>query len=173
LNNLTDKSESLASKMNKITSKLTDNLDLSEDMELCGDDIIESVESKIRSVDVFDSDSDPMDVINLTNMVNDFSFVRDSLKENTLNGRRVLNLITADLLDSEDENRASLIVSFAELNKAVCENMKLYMTAYKDISNILININKLKQNKPIDDKSIPDGDISIVSSIGLLKKLGE
>ena len=78
-------------------------------------------------------------------MVQDFKYVRESLKETTDNGRRVLQSVTLDLLSEDDESRASLITSFAELNRAVADNMKLYMQSYKDISTVILNLDKVKR----------------------------
>jgi len=140
----TEKSESLAVKMNKITAKFSDNLDLADELVIEGTDIVDCVEAKTQDIGLVSDDITPSEIINLSNMVEDFKFVRETLRENTENARRVLTSVTLDLLDSEDEKRASLIMSFAELNRAVADNMKLYVSAYKDISSVLLNIEKIK-----------------------------
>jgi len=180
---ITDKSDSLAKRMNKITEKLTNNLDLSDDMEITGDDIVEMVQEKTQEVELFvENDSyDSYDIsltselINLTNMVQDFKFVRETLKENTENARKVLNSVTLDLLDAEDNKRANLILSFAELNRSVADNMKLYITSYKEISNVLLNINKIKQSEIglTDNNSKDIANITAVSTMDLIKQLSE
>ena len=94
-----------------------------------------------------------LELINLQAMTEDFQYIRETLKETTDNGRRVLEKVTIDLLDSDEEQRASLIMSFAELNAAVGKNMSLYMDSYKQISNVLVNLDKIIKNvnsaKPI------------------------
>jgi hypothetical protein len=165
-----DKSESLAEQMNGLTKKL----DLADELELSGDDIIEYVEEKTDDVKLYTDETAPAEIINLENLVQDFKFVRETLKENTTNGRRVLNAVTLDLLDSDNEKRASLIVSFAELNRAVADNMKLYINSYKEISNILLNLNKIKQSEiggPKNPNQVLIVGTEAVSTVDLIRKL--
>lgn len=152
----TDKANSLAKKMNELTEKFS----LSEEMVLSGEDIIEDVKKKTDLVDLSSGkaqlvnvDIEPefnsaliLELVNLNAMVEDFEYIRETLKETTDNGRRVLNKVTLDLLDSEDDQRAPLITSFAELNSAVGKNMSLYMDSYKQISNVLVNLDKIIKN---------------------------
>ena len=155
----TDKANTLANKLNKLTEKFN----LSNEMVLSGDDIIEDVKKKTdlielnsgvpeltESIDVeieqeFNT-SLVLELVNLKAMVEDFEYIRETLKETTDNGRRVLNKVTIDLLDSDEDQRASLILSFAELNSAVGKNMSLYMDSYKQISNVLVNLDKIIKN---------------------------
>lgn len=142
-----DKADNLAEKMNKLTAQFTSNLDTADEMTITGEDIVEFVEEKTQDIELYSESLPAEEIINLQNLVNDFQFVRETLKENTENGRRVLNSVTYDLLDSDDEKRASLIMSFAELNKAVADNMKLYIMSYKEISNVILNLDKLKNKE--------------------------
>lgn len=172
---LTKKSESLADKMNKITEKFSESLETADEMILTGEDILDYVEEKTQNVDLYKEEKTPTEIINLDNMVSDFKYVRETLRENTDNGRRVLNAVTLDLLNSDDEKRASLIMSFAELNKAVADNMKLYIIAYKEISNTLLNIDKINaanaSKKPTEKGNKGSG--SIVSTVDLIRELSD
>lgn len=152
----TDKANSLANKMNELTAKFN----LSEEMVISGEDIIEDVKKKTDIIDlssgkvkVVDADIEPefnsaviLELVNLQAMVEDFEYIRETLKETTDNGRRVLNKVTIDLLDTEEDQRAALITSFAELNSAVGKNMSLYMDSYKQISNVLVNLDRIIKN---------------------------
>lgn len=152
----TDKANSLANKMNELTAKFN----LSEEMVISGEDIIEDVKKKTDIIDlssgkakVIDAEIEPefnsalvLELVNLQAMVEDFQYIRETLKETTDNGRRVLNKVTIDLLDTEEDQRAALITSFAELNSAVGKNMSLYMDSYKQISNVLVNLDKIIKN---------------------------
>jgi len=143
------KAQSLSSKMDKITAKFSENLDVADELVMGGEDIIVTVESQTTEIAEcveagIVEEITTAEIINLKNMVSDFTFVRETLKENTENARKVLNCVTLDLIGSDDEKRASLIMSFAELNKAVADNMKLYITAYKEISTVLLNLEKIK-----------------------------
>jgi hypothetical protein len=166
-----DKAESLAEKMNRLSEKF----DLAEEMTITGDDIVDFVEEKTQDVDLYKEELTPTEIVNLVTMVDDFKFVRETLKETTENGRRVLNSVTLELLDSDDDKRASLILSFAELNKAVGDNMKLYMQSYKDISSVLLNIDKIKKSENENPKTI-NNTLNVttsepISTLDLIKKL--
>lgn len=173
-----DKSQSLAEKMNRLTEKFTENMETANEMVLTGDDIIEYVEEKTQDVQLYTGgELMAAEIINLNNMVEDFKYVRETLKENTDNGRRVLNSITLDLLDSDDEKRAGLVMSFAELNTAIANNMKLYMLAYKEISNVLLNLDKIKKaetetggTKTINN-TLNINSTETISTVDLIKRL--
>lgn len=177
----TDKSNSLAEKMNKLTKKF----ELADELILDSDDIVDFVQEKTLDIELFTSANniDPeltsADLINLNNMVEDFKYIRDTLRETTDNGRRVLNVVTLDLLESEDDKRAQLIISFAELNRAVGDNMKLYMQSYKDISTVLLNLDKIKKAEK-DDKTkvnvtnnLNITNTETISTADLIKKLSK
>ena len=85
------KAESLAEKMNKLTEKFN----IAEEILIEGDDIIEYVSEHTTNVELFKED---IETINLQLMVDDFAFVRETLKESIDNGRKVLNVITLNPL---------------------------------------------------------------------------
>lgn len=171
-----EKSESLAEKMNRLTAKFADNIETAEEMVLTGDDIVEYVEEKTQDVQLYSEQLPVAEIINLNNLVNDFQFVRETLRENTENGRRVLNSVTLDLLDTEDDKRASLIMSFAELNKAIADNMKLYIQGYKEISNVLLNLDKIQKAEKDEKPQTINNTLNInstetISTVDLIKRL--
>jgi len=179
------KADNLASRMNKITDEFTKNLDLSDDLELTGDDIIDHVEEKTHNIELKRSESLPEEgmseaiasqIVNLNTMVKDFKYVRDTLKGNTDNGRRVLNKVTLDLLDVDEETRASLISSFAELNQSVALNMKLYISSYKEISGVLLNLDKIKKEEAKNSTTVNNTlnvTTEAISTYDLINKLGK
>lgn len=179
MNGLNDRAESLADKMNKLTSKF----DLAEDLLLDSDDIIDGIVEKTQDIKLYESDTNVLvgqiiseaDVINLNQMTEDFRYARDTLKENADNGRRVLNSVTLELLDSDDDKRAALILSFAELNKAVTDNIKLYMQSWKEMSTILLNIDKIKKNMKAEGPKTVNNTVNIgaeaINPVDLIKKL--
>lgn len=173
-----EKAESLAEKMNKLTAKFTENLDVADEMVITGDDIVEYVEEKTQDIQLYSEELPVAEIVNLNNLVSDFQFVRETLRENTENGRRVLSSVTLDLLDSDDDKRASLIMSFAELNKAVADNMKLYMMAYKEISNVLLNLDKIKNAEKNSGPKTVNNTLNInapetISTVDLIKRLSK
>lgn len=187
----TDKANALANKLNELTEKFN----LSNEMVLSGDDIIEDVKKKTdlielnsgvpklnETVDVeIDQELNTslvLELVNLKAMVEDFEYIRETLKETTDNGRRVLNKVTIDLLDSDEEQRASLILSFAELNSAVGKNMSLYMDSYKQISTVLVNLDKIIKNvnktKPasvVNNTQVNINSTEQISTAELLNKM--
>ena len=187
----TDKANALANKLNKLTEKFN----LSNEMVLSGDDIIEDVKKKTDLIELNSgvpklnetieveieqefNTSLVLELVNLKAMVEDFEYIRETLKETTDNGRRVLNKVTIDLLDSDDDQRASLILSFAELNSAVGKNMSLYMDSYKQISNVLVNLDKIIKNvnktKPaniVNNTQVNISSTEQISTAELLNKM--
>lgn len=143
-----DKAQSLADRMNK----LTDKLGLSDELLIEGEDIVEYVEDKTKDVSLYKSEESYADIMNLSLMIDDFKFVRDTLKEVTENARRVQNSVTLELLSEDSENQASLIVSFSELSKAITDAQKLYVLSYKEMSTTLLNLDKIKKAEKYDQK---------------------
>ena len=180
-----DKAESLADKMNKITAKFGDTLDNAESLEMTGDDVFEIINEKTECAKLSEEEEDNgcgttqirelPEVINLDNLIRDFKYVRETLKENTDNGRKILNAVTLGILTADEDAQASLIVSFAELNKALAANAKLYINSYKEISSVIINLSKVqtatKEIEDPDNENIIEGQI--VSTSDLLKQLNE
>lgn len=165
------KADSLASKMNKLTEKL----ELSEELILEGNDIVEYVEEKTQDVQLY-SDANYADIMNLEVMTNDFKYVRETLREVTDNARRVQNSVTLDLLDSDDDKRASLIMSFSELSKAITDAQKLYVQSYKEMSTTLLNLDKIKKNEKAEGPQTVNNTLNVntteaISTVDLIKKL--
>ena len=187
----TDKANALANKLNELTEKFN----LSNEMVLSGDDIIEDVKKKTDLIELNSgvpklnetieveieqefNTSLVLELVNLKAMVEDFEYIRETLKETTDNGRRVLNKVTIDLLDSDEDQRASLILSFAELNSAVGKNMSLYIDSYKQISNVLVNLDKIIKNvnktKPanvVNNTQVNISSTEQISTAELLNKM--
>jgi hypothetical protein len=166
----TQNAESLAARMNKLTA----TLDLSDDLLIEGDDIVEYVEENTKKIELF-TDSNYADIMNLEIMTQDFKFVRETLKEVTENARRVQNAVTLDLLSDDDtDSRASLIISFAELSKAITDAQKLYVLSYKEMSTTLLNLDKIKKNDKDVNPSSVTNNLHIydpVTTTDLIKKL--
>lgn len=141
------KAESLADKMNKITEKL----DLSEDLLVTGDELVEVVQGSTREIELLREEGTYADIMNLEIMTEDFKYVRETLKDVTENARKVINSLTLDLLSEEGDARAALIVSFAELSKSITDAQKLYVQSYKDMSTTLLNLDKIKKAVKADE----------------------
>lgn len=169
----TDKADTLAKKMNK----LTESLDLSDELLVEGQDIVEYVEEKTKDVTLYQEDS-YADIMNLEIMTEDFKFVRETLKEITQNARRVQNSVTLELLDEDnDDKRAGLIMSFSELSKAITDAQKLYVQSYKEMSTTLLNLDKIKKNaEPSANANVTNNNLHVhttenISTVDLIKRL--
>lgn len=134
--------------------KARENLDLSiqSQEDIVKEELLDNVEQPdiIESVKTQGA-SGTQDVVQLYQLVNDFEFIRETLRENQQNGRRVLRSIAQDIMDSEEDLKASLILSFQELNKAIQENIKLYMFTYKTITETLKNIQTIQKNQGVQE----------------------
>lgn len=119
-------------------------------------EIIESLETEVEvisgsSAQGFHNVESTQDVIQLWQLMQDFEYIRETLRENQQNGRRVLRSIAQDIMDSEEGAKASLIMSFQELNRAIQDNISLYITTYKTISDTLKNIQQIQKNQGVDN----------------------
>lgn len=161
------KSEDISKKINAISEKLG----LSEDLCCTGDELLPTIkehynideDTTIDDIKGQNLEGDELlDVINLQNMVSDFVYIRNTLKENTENGKKLINSISLSILDVDMENSAELISAFSELNRTLTENMKLYIMSYKDLSNIILNLNRVKEPKQVTNNHL---NISTVNNI--------
>jgi len=167
-----DKAESLASKMTKLTEKF----DLVEDLIVDGDDIVQHLEEKTHDVEVLKDTLTEAEIIDLQTMADDTKFVRETCEEIIKNGRKVLARITLDLLDEDDKKREGTIVAFAELSKAINDSSKMYMQVYKDAATVLLNLDKIQKNVENDTSKVVNNTVNVVEGINpteLIKQLKE
>lgn len=175
---ISSKANRLASRMNQLTEKLG----LSDELLIEADDIVECVAAKTQEIKLFagppeKSGASYADIMNLEIMVEDFQYVRETLREVTDNARRVQGAVTIDLLDTDDDKRAALVVSFAELSKAITDAQKLYVESYRHMSTTLLNLNKIKAEKSQEDYgnvNITNNNLftgSNMSTVELIQKL--
>lgn len=166
LNSIKSRSDELANKMNKLTDTLMSNIQTAEELHIAGVDVIESVEEKTDDVNLYKSDMNPLELLNLENLLEDFKYIRDSLRETSNNARRILSQTATEITEGDgdlgdDITPVDLIVGYATLNKALTDNMKMYIQAYKEISNIILNIDKVKNSNAVKNAGIEGmkGDI--------------
>ena len=156
LKNIETRAESLARKMNNITNKFKENLDIAEDMDVTGNDIIEFVENKTKELPQSLDDTSYLELINLNTLLQDFDYIRKTLRENAEQGRNIIKSLSIDITASDPEELAELINSYAELNKSITDTLKLFIQAYKDISTIITKKEKVKSgfNKTTNNLNI-------------------
>jgi hypothetical protein len=162
-----NKVDSLSDRMDKLSK----NFDLSDELTETGNEIIDFLDEKNDDIQIYNNLSDN-EVVNLKILVDDFCYIRNTLKESTDNGRRILNIVTLDLLKDniDDDKKNKLISSFAELNSAICNNVKMYILSYRQISLTLLNIDQYKK-QAIDNSEPKNKNKMNISTTDLIKKL--
>lgn len=156
-----NKLDVITNRMNRITQELTKNVEMSEEMlvttEELGDYLTRKKNDDLvttlipNSQNFQDGETKSLapvteiaaDVVNVQAMIDDFAYMREMLRETTQNSRKVLNSITEELMLSDVESQASLVMAYGELNKAQIESVKLFINSYKEISTILVNLSKV------------------------------
>jgi len=169
----------LKEKMNKITKNFSDKSETIDDMEVEGNELEDLVTDVIddsdKQLEEFGDSGrliTPTEALNLSTLIDDFKYVRNTLKTNADAGRRIIANVTLSILDfdtdSELSDKALLISAFADVNKCVAINMDLYLKTYKEISTILLQLNKIKDTqddlnggdkKPKKEKEINTSDL--------------
>lgn len=170
-----EKFESINNRMNKITEELHKNIGFSEELLTTTDelaDILTHAPSEIITAgEISDNTSTELQPINelaatvvdAGAMLEDFSYMRQRLRETTENNKRVLESVTEELIHSDGESRAGLVMAYSELNKAQLDGMRLFMQSYKEISTILVNLAKV-QNSGTPNNSYTTNVLSIEGS---------
>lgn len=170
---------SLQEKLEKARQNLSTQIESQEEIQV--EELIDNVqypeviEKLDSSVEVLGSDGveSTQDVIQLWQLVQDFEYIRETLRENQQNGRRVLRSIAQDIMDSEDGAKASLIMSFQELNTAIQENIKLYVSTYKTISDTLKNIQQIQKNQGVEEGTKNVSGYEAINTQDVLQRLRE
>lgn len=151
-----DRANKLADKMNKITARFKENLDVADEMDVSGNDIIEYAEDKTKDLPKNLDDASYLELINLNTLLKDFDYIRTTLRDNAEQGRSIIKTLGVDISASDPDSLAELITSYAELNKSITDTLKLFVQAYKDISTIITNLEKVKSgfNKTTNNLNI-------------------
>lgn len=178
--------ESLSNTINRL------NQTFAQAEQVCSDEVVEFLEEKqgvIRSISESSETKDIIidgevllsraQVINLQMMVDDYKEVREVLLETTRNGRKILDNLTLSLMDGDDESRADDISAYSSLVSTINQSVKILASSYKDISSVLLNLDKL--DKPSPKNLTINGDVNlntqntqnnqIISTTDLIKKL--
>ena len=176
-----DRANKLADKMQKITARFKENLDVADEMDISGNDIIEYAEDKTKDLPKNLDDASYLELINLNTLLKDFDYIRTTLRDNAEQGRSIIKTLGVDISASDPDSLAELITSYAELNKSITDTLKLFVQAYKDISTIITNLEKVKSgfNKTTNNLNITNisdnpGGLDIVSTTAdIIKQIKE
>lgn len=168
------KADILADRMNKITESFASNVEMTDGMIATGDDLSDVVSSAIIEPTNMIGKAD---AVNLETLLQDFKYVREVLKTNADSGRRIIENITLDIMGGElvGAEKSLMIEAFASINKSIAVNMDLYLKSYKEISTILVQLDKIKDTQASinGDKPRVEKEINTVDIIKALKKLKE
>lgn len=172
-----EKFESINNRMNKITEELHKNIGFSEELLTTTDELADILTNPTEVItagatgelsDTQSTELQPINelaatVVDAGAMLEDFSYMRQRLRETTENNKRVLESVTEELIHSDGESRAGLVMAYSELNKAQLDGMRLFMQSYKEISTILVNLAKV-QNSGTPNNSYTTNVLSIEGS---------
>ena len=140
------KSEKLAEKFNLITSKISESIGNADALMVDANDICDEVSQVIEEIPQnYTDELDVSEIINLQNLLEDFKYVRQTLKENTELGKKMLKAMGTEL---ECEPNPKMLESYALLQGTLTDNLKLFLQSYKDISNVMMNISKIANKAP-------------------------
>lgn len=176
-----DRANKLADKMQKITARFKENLDVADEMDISGNDIIEYAEDKTKDLPKNLDDASYLELINLNTLLQDFDYIRTTLRDNAEQGRSIIKTLGVDISASDPDSLAELITSYAELNKSITDTLKLFVQAYKDISTIITNLEKVKSgfNKTTNNLNItnisdnPSGLDIVSTTADIIKQIKE
>lgn len=178
-----DTADKLADKLNKISVKFTEQLDNAQELIVCGDDLENQATEVITDVKNlpaqeyhFNLDLLPQ-ILNLENMMSDVRYIRETLQENSMLGRKLLKVISQEI---EFEPNAELLASYSQLSMTITDNMRLFLSCYRDISHILINIAKLTREAQRDintqnniQVNIQNPTAEVLNTADLIKQLSQ
>lgn len=189
------KADVLVEKMNRITKKFSEKIEDADDLLVSTSDIESEAEAQIEEIKnsypsefgtvktEFENNPEESEdkltfnlqiipeILNLENMVKDVKYIRETLHDTVETGKAMLKTVAGEL---SFEMNPEILAAFAQLSGVITENMKLYLQCYKDMSNILININKLVQSQKTaePEKQIAES-ADIVTTAELIKSLSE
>lgn len=166
--------ERLQERFNKITDKIAENLDVANDISVKGQDIVEYLENDGPTMPDGTSDN-YLEAFNVGALLQDFAFIRETLRTNANSGKELLGSLTADIEAIEPQDLAELVNSFAELNRSITDNLNMYIRAYKELSNIVINLQKAKNvtgQKTSTSQQVNNTAI-VLSSGDIFKRIAE
>lgn len=124
-------------------------------------DISENAETKI-SIDNIEG------IIDLKVLVQDYQNLRQIVLSNSANSKKLLESLLIEIF-ANDSVDPEMIASYSQLLNTVNSSMKLLTSSYKEISNILMNIQKL--NAIQRPKEIKVENVNILSSKEIVERL--
>jgi len=162
---MSKKSQSAAEKIKAISDKF----DVAESL-IC-DDVTEVLDAEVQTIEKNRQDYNPIDVMSLQTMSDDFKFSRETLKESIQYGRKVLEVATQNLLLAEGDAKSTNTIAYAELTTSILNGVKTYSALYKDFSNTLLSLHKIQG---IESPNTVNNTVNVyddISTVDLIEKL--
>lgn len=156
-----DESENSKSTSFEMTSQNNQNPQNNVSILPAPKDISENVETKI-SIDNIEG------IIDLKVLVQDYQNLRQIVLSNSANSKKLLESLLIEIF-ANDSIDPEMIASYSQLLNTVNSSMKLLTSSYKEISNILMNIQKL--NSTQRPKEIKVENVNILSSKEIVERL--
>ena len=162
------KAETLSKRLNKIANSLEQQCHSADELEVKADDLEQYAKAKLPALpDEVEVDQ----TINIQMMMDDFAYVRGVLRENTECARAMLEHVSGNMLDEDDNVTPSMLTAFSELNKSITENMRLYVSSYKDLSTALANLRPKGPTTANNTLNIINPSESITSVKDMIERL--
>ena len=160
VNSITDKIQSISKKFELAES-------------LVSNEVQETIDTVVTEVVLQKTEYDPLDIMSVEQMADDFRFSRETLQDVIRNGREVLDRATQDLLLAENDAKAGSTMAFAELSTALLNGIKIHSQMYKDFSIVLLNLKKVQTGEAPTtvNNTIVTDNVSTVEIIERLRKL--
>lgn len=118
------------------------------------------------SVNIEKKDLNPQDIIQLEKVVEDYNQLRVVILDNVARLKVMSDNLAQDLeIEGYDAER---VMAYSKLVETSNKSLKILTDSYKGISDIIMNVAKIKTNSPNKEKNT---DVEIISTSDILKRL--
>lgn len=118
------------------------------------------------SVNIEKKDLNPQDIIQLEKVVEDYNQLRVVILDNVARLKVMSDNLAQDLeIEGYDAER---VMAYSKLVETSNKSLKILTDSYKGISDIIMNVAKIKTNSPNKEKN---ADVEIISTSDILKRL--
>lgn len=129
-------------------------------------ELIEPEIIDVPSVNIEKKDLNPQDIIQLEKVVEDYNQLRVVILDNVARLKVMSDNLAQDLeIEGYDAER---VMAYSKLVETSNKSLKILTDSYKGISDIIMNVAKIKTNSPNKEKNT---DVEIISTSDILKRL--
>lgn len=108
------------------------------------------------------------DIVKLELLVKDYNQMRETVLSNVEITNQVIQSLTTDMFTA-DSVTPEMVSAYSSLIDTSNKSLKILTESYKNISNVLLNINKLKSKEPKETKE--NDNVFIISTSDMIKKI--